>query len=511
MSEGGNGNGLTFGFSGAAKKPMRKLNLHDRDDGPKKDVLTGVGADGGLQSAEQQAAPEGPKIIPKQENTYRSARSGYVPSFVPDAAGTQEIGQGIEHFQTAAHDTAVAQQDKKTDSAAAARPLAPPSEAEVLKLDLEQLPPEASLDAYEEMPVESFGEALLRGMGWQEGRAIGRGNKKEVTTKDLIRRPHRLGLGAAPAPAPETHKKYIKPGESRAPQDHVYADPTTGVLKSSKDSGAPPSSASALRDQQGRKQQKTGVHPGKVMEIVQGRHHGLQCEVQSLEPKQTGRSERTKVRLLPSYEVVVVRCSDLDEVNGRSGSSRRDSRDRGRDDHRDREGKRPGSVGGNRDRNREMESDGSGRVSKRRKEEESRNVKPYKEEEDEKEEEEEPWLVPNIRIKIIDKKLHGGKFYLKKGIIVDVKAPTVCDVFIDGNKESVLDVRQFQLETVVPGTEGTPVQVVSGKYRGQRGRLLQRNTSTGLSAVQLMSDMSVHKLSLDDISEYCGPTDGWDD
>jgi hypothetical protein len=71
MSEGGNGNGLTFGFSGAAKKPTRKLNLHDHDEGPKKDVLTGVGADGGLQSAEQQAAPEGPKIIAKQENTYR--------------------------------------------------------------------------------------------------------------------------------------------------------------------------------------------------------------------------------------------------------------------------------------------------------------------------------------------------------------------------------------------------------------------------------------------------------
>jgi G patch domain/KOW motif-containing protein len=328
------------------------------------------------------------------------------------------------------------------------------------------------------MPVESFGEALLRGMGWQEGRAIGRGNKKEVTAKDLVRRPHRLGLGAAPAPAPETHKKYIKPGESRAPQDHVYVDPSTGALKSSKDSkdGAP-------------SKQKLGVHPGKVMEIVEGRHRGLQCEVQSLEPKEAGRSERAKVRLLPSYEVVVVRSSDLDEVkSGGNGNSRRD-----------------GSRGKDRERERDRGHDDGGRESKRRKEEKSRE---YKKEEESKEE---PWLLPNIRVKIADKKLHGGKFYLKKGIIVDVKAPTLCDVFIDGNKESVLDVRQSQLETVVPGTEGTPIQVLLGKYRGQRGRLLQRNTSTGLAAVQLTSDMSVHKLSLDDISEYCGPTDGWDE
>ena len=71
--------------------------------------------------------------------------------------------------------------------------------------------------------------------------------------------------------------------------------------------------------------------------------------------------------------------------------------------------------------------------------------------------------------------------------------------------------RQSQLETVVPGVEGTPVQVLSGKYTGQRGKLLQRNTATGLAAVQLTSDMSVHKLSLDDIAEYCGPTDNWDE
>ena len=86
------------------------------------------------------------------------------------------------------------------------------SDAELLQKELEDLPPEASLEAYEEMPVDAFGEALLRGMGWSEGRAIGRGNKKEVETKSVVRRPHRLGLGATPAPIPDTKKKLIKPG-----------------------------------------------------------------------------------------------------------------------------------------------------------------------------------------------------------------------------------------------------------------------------------------------------------
>lgn len=30
-----------------------------------------------------------------------------------------------------------------------------------------------SLDAYEAMPVDMFGEAMLRGMGWSDGKGIG--------------------------------------------------------------------------------------------------------------------------------------------------------------------------------------------------------------------------------------------------------------------------------------------------------------------------------------------------
>lgn len=119
--------------------------------------------------------------------------------------------------------------------------------------------------------------------------------------------------------------------------------------------------------------------------------------------------------------------------------------------------------------------------------------------------------TPTFRVKIIDKRCQGGRLYLKKAVIVDVKAPTLCDVQVDATRESVLDLRQAQLETSVPGAEGTAVLVVLGPLRGKRGRLLQRSTESGLAAVQLTSDFTVHKLSLDDISEYTGPTDTWDD
>ena len=43
-----------------------------------------------------------------------------------------------------------------------------------LREDLMRLPDEASEAQYEAVPVELFGEAMLRGMGWSEGKALGR-------------------------------------------------------------------------------------------------------------------------------------------------------------------------------------------------------------------------------------------------------------------------------------------------------------------------------------------------
>lgn len=45
------------------------------------------------------------------------------------------------------------------------------------KDDVENRPDETSMDAYEKIPVDEFGAALLRGLGWNEGEGIGRNRK----------------------------------------------------------------------------------------------------------------------------------------------------------------------------------------------------------------------------------------------------------------------------------------------------------------------------------------------
>lgn len=41
-------------------------------------------------------------------------------------------------------------------------------------------------------------------------------------------------------------------------------------------------------------------------------------------------------------------------------------------------------------------------------------------------------------MKIIDKKAERGRLYLKKGTVVDVKAPTICDIYVDDFQELFL-------------------------------------------------------------------------
>lgn len=56
--------------------------------------------------------------------------------------------------------------------------------------------------AYVDVPVNEFGAALLRGMGWK-GPEGGEGAGEEASMKDVEPRHHRLGLGAQPKPPEE--------------------------------------------------------------------------------------------------------------------------------------------------------------------------------------------------------------------------------------------------------------------------------------------------------------------
>ncbi|GAA5805725.1 hypothetical protein HPULCUR_011249 [Helicostylum pulchrum] len=76
------------------------------------------------------------------------------------------------------------------------------------KDDVENRPDETGMDAYEKIPVDEFGAALLRGLGWNEGEGIGR-NRKNAPAAPLAivkQRDALLGLGAKPEQVDKDHK-----------------------------------------------------------------------------------------------------------------------------------------------------------------------------------------------------------------------------------------------------------------------------------------------------------------
>ncbi|KAA8649088.1 hypothetical protein EYZ11_000681 [Aspergillus tanneri] len=68
------------------------------------------------------------------------------------------------------------------------------------RTDVASRPEPASLDQYNAIPVEEFGAALLRGMGWKEGQPVGKGKYGSSTAAEKPRIPERrpgfLGIGA---------------------------------------------------------------------------------------------------------------------------------------------------------------------------------------------------------------------------------------------------------------------------------------------------------------------------
>ncbi|KAL3468351.1 DExH-box splicing factor binding site-domain-containing protein [Aspergillus heterothallicus] len=78
----------------------------------------------------------------------------------------------------------------------------PQNETKSFRADVAARPESASLDQYNAIPVEEFGAALLRGMGWKEGQAVGKGKYSGVdparpnTPHVPARRPGFLGIGA---------------------------------------------------------------------------------------------------------------------------------------------------------------------------------------------------------------------------------------------------------------------------------------------------------------------------
>lgn len=100
----------------------------------------------------------------------------------------------------------------------------PISEQEAYNRDVYTRPDAPDLDAYNRMPVEEFGAALLRGMGWKstvpDNTPKDRADEDD-TIEQLFKRPALLGLGAKEVKDSSTDDKPSKGGMRKKEREYV--------------------------------------------------------------------------------------------------------------------------------------------------------------------------------------------------------------------------------------------------------------------------------------------------
>jgi len=96
------------------------------------------------------------------------------------------------------------------------------TETEAYQEDVVTLPDSSTLADYERVPIEQFGAALLRGMGWKEGTAVSRTGKGPIEPYLPEARPSLLGIGAKERPPEDIPSGSSKKDGKRQRPDKKY-------------------------------------------------------------------------------------------------------------------------------------------------------------------------------------------------------------------------------------------------------------------------------------------------
>ncbi|KAK5149193.1 hypothetical protein LTR04_007357 [Oleoguttula sp. CCFEE 6159] len=121
----------------------------------------------------------------------------------PEDESTGDRNGATEQQVAASHSSTTTTDDQRAFAALtgekphSTRVVSAINEDEAFRRDYDSTPDMATLAEYEAMPIEEFGAALLRGMGWKDGDPIGKRKGQQAAKPRLLeRRPALLGIGA---------------------------------------------------------------------------------------------------------------------------------------------------------------------------------------------------------------------------------------------------------------------------------------------------------------------------
>ena len=376
------------------------------------------------------------------------------------------------------------------------------------------------------IPLEEYGVALLRGMGWKgPGDAVGGANKADVQPMWMERREERMGLGADTAAKQDNQ---LLPHQRTAKQ----TDGSKAAVAVAKETSAAvdrrQSAAAALRAKVGSRVLALASQQLRVNALVYiaaGRHRRQYGRVREMTQrmKREERDERERqdedkrYRLevkLNSGERVSVDSEDVDVLDERAlpddhpafGTVNREEQEsREREQQHERR-----ETGGSSQSSRRNQYDD--RPEKRHKPSHShtssdsahpssaRSSAPRHASPSRSHSSGRPvWCAPELRVRIVSRSLASGSYFRFKARVVDVPAASTIQLLLNDGR--TVTASEQQLESVVPSEKGGSVQVVRGELKGQVGELIERDSKRGVAIVQLEDDLQLHTLDFDDICE----------
>lgn len=323
------------------------------------------------------------------------------------------------------------------------------------KVDVSLRAEESTLEDYDSVPIEEYGLAMLRGMGWNPGKPIGARCTQIAKPIEAVMRPKGLGLGA--------ESKMAKP---------------------------PP----LVAKEEGELVLRTGAY----IRIEQGSYKDLYGQVEGLDDE----NARVIVKLALGGKTTTVSELFVSLV------SKKDYQKYGKllnkekyDDYKRKHEPQEEEVAEKRrDEDEKHSSHKKPRVEKER---ESSKSAARRERSRSPKRKEQFWLRPQIRVRFIDRKYKNGKYYNTKMTIEDVTSRTTCMCNAEDGK-ILEDIKASMLETVIPRKSPAHVLVLLGSYCGQVGVVLKRDKERCRATVQMLYDKAVLDFNYDSISEYTG-------
>jgi DNA/RNA-binding protein KIN17 len=99
-----------------------------------------------------------------------------------------------------------------------------------------------------------------------------------------------------------------------------------------------------------------------------------------------------------------------------------------------------------------------------------------------------PWLYPHIIVRIINEKLGDGRYFRRKGVVMNVVNEYTAQVRVEEDDDGpgdLLQLDQEDLETVAPKRVNEMVCIVRGKYRGTCGTVLELDKKKYRAQIEL--------------------------